>query len=477
MSPSQEIRISIDKIQPRHTLERSGLLFATERFFTRHRQHLGWVHLFMFIAFLGLILVPPLLPESAENATLFNDYPTFARYLMWGLWFPLVFMSVIATGRSWCGLLCPMGAASEFANKRGLQRAIPRWISWEGTPIVSFILVTILGQTVGVREHPEAIAEIFGGTMLAAIVIGFIWGRNKRAWCRHVCPIGLLLGVFSRLGAIQFTPKRQHQRNTRYTERGLCPTMIELRNKDESRHCIECFRCVNPEGKSGLYLKLRHPGEEVENIRRHNPNPAEVNFFFLGTGVALGGFLWLVLPLYQQLRQLIGEWLIQHEQYWIGDAGPWWLMSVHPERREVFNWLDFSTIIGFILATMLLFYLCMSGLTWLSAWLAGRMQADANLKQRYLELAYQFMPVAMVSLLIGLGGELFKLISYFGLSISAVNALKAALFLCGLLWSLWLGIRILRNQNLSWRHLWLPLLPGVAGCSLIGTAWYLAIFA
>lgn len=173
-----------------------------ESFFVRYRDLLVWVHSVMFVVFITFIFLPLALPEASENATALNNFTRFANFAMWGLWFPLVFLSVIFTGRSWCGLLCPMGAASEWANNKGLQRAIPKWLSWQGTPIVSFLVITILGQTVGVRDHPEAIAEIFGGTMLAAIVMGYIYGKKKRAWCRHACPIGLLLGVYSRLGII-----------------------------------------------------------------------------------------------------------------------------------------------------------------------------------------------------------------------------------------------------------------------------------
>ena len=247
-----------------------------EAFFVRYRTFVSLVHMLTFLVFLVLLGTPLLIADPPENASLFMHITPFANFVMWSLWFPLVFLSVIFTGRSWCGLLCPMGAASEWANRRGLQRAIPRWIRWQGTPIVSFLIITILGQTVGVRDHPEAMAEIFGGTMLAAIIMGFIYGRNKRVWCRHACPIGLLLGVFSRLGAVQYVPKRKRAGGDAYSEKGLCPTMIDLKRKEESRHCIECFRCVKPEASGGLALRLRRPGEEVEHIRRHHPNMAEI---------------------------------------------------------------------------------------------------------------------------------------------------------------------------------------------------------
>lgn len=447
-----------------------------EGFFVHHRDRLVWVHVVMFLFFLGIIFLPLFLPEAVENSTPLNDFTRFANYAMWGLWFPLVFLSVILTGRSWCGILCPMGAASAWANKKGLQRPIPAWVRWEGTPIISFLLITVLGQTVGVRDHPEAVAEVFGGTLLLAFVLGFFYGRNKRAWCRHMCPIGLLLGVFSRIGAVQFAPKRKKPGGDRFTEKGVCPTMIDIPRKEESRHCIECFRCVNPQSKGGLFLRLRHAGEEIEQIRKHHPNPYEVVFLFLGTGIALGGFLWLVLPVYQQLRQSVGGWFIEREWYWIGESGPWWLMSVHPERREVFNWLDFGMIVTFMLGVMLILALLLTVTTGVSAWLAGRVGGDLSVSERFVELGYQYAPVAMVSLILGLGGELFAPLTQLGLSQETVGYLKAGLFLVGLVWSLYLGARILINQGVALNSLWLPLLPGVLGSCAVGLAWWPAVF-
>ncbi len=444
--------------------------------FVRHRARLPYVHAVMFVVFLSLILAPPLMPEAPENAGPFDHLVPFANFALWGLWFPLVFLSVIFTGRSWCGLLCPMGAASEFASKRGLKRAIPRWLTWEGTPIVSFIIVTVLGQTVGVRDHPEAAAEVFGGTMLLAIVLGFLYAPGKRPWCRHACPIGLLLGVFSRIGAVQFAPKRPEAGGDRWTDRGVCPTMIDLRRKEESRHCIECFRCVSPPAPGGLYLRLRKPGEEIEQIRRHHPNMAEVWFLFLGSGAALGGFLWLVLPLYERLRQSLGAWMIENDHFWIGESGPWWLMSVHPERREVFTWLDFFMISGFMLAVMVALAALLAAATAVAAWLSGRFGGSGSFRARFVELGYQFAPVAMVSLVLGLGGGLFDSSGWFGLPEIALQGIRIFAFATGILWSLHLADRILRVQGLALMPRMATLLPGLIGSAGVAAAWWPALF-
>lgn len=454
----------------------SRIAAPVEAFFVHHLRWLPWIHAVMFVVFVALILVPALLADPAETAGPFDHLAVFANLALWGLWFPLLLLSVLATGRSWCGLLCPMGAASEYASKHGLRLSPPRWLTWPGTPVLSFIVVTILGQTTGVRTHPEAAAEIFGGTMAGAIILGWLFAPGKRPWCRHACPIGLLLGVFNRLGVVEFTPKRPEEGGDRWNDKSACPTMIDLRRKTESRHCIECFRCVSPAAPGGLFMRLRRPGEEIEQIARRNPNLSEMLFLFLGGGVALGGFLWGVMPLFNVLRDGLGLWAIENDVAWLLESGPNWLMSVHADRREVFLWLDFVMISGFMAATMLLFTAGLSALTTLAAWLAGLAGAKGTLGRRFLELGYQFTPIAMVSLLIGLGGGLFKLMATLGLPHDLVSALKIGLFVGGIVWSLWLAWRILVSQGVTGPRVIPALLPGLFGTITIALAWWPALF-
>lgn len=453
----------------------SEMMRSVEAFAVRYRHRLPWVHATMFLAFVLLLLVPPFMPLPTEQDGAFDNYRLFANTVLWGVWFPLVLLSVVFTGRSWCGLFCPMGAASEWANAWGFKRAIPAWVKWPGTPIVSFIVVTIWAQTIGARDHVESSAILFGGVIVLAIAVGFVFGRSKRAWCRHMCPIGLLLGVYARLGAVDFRPKRPEAGGDRWTEATACPTMIDLKHKTESRHCIECFRCVNPRAKGGLTLALRHPGAEIEEIGRRNASLSEVMFLFLGAGVALGGFLWLVLDSYQEFRLWTATTAIRNGILWIGDVGPSWLMAVYPEEREVFRWVDFLTITAYMAGIMLLITVGLSAATALSAWLSGRFGGHGDFRRRFIELGYQAAPVAMVSLLLGLGGELFGTLAQFGMSVDAIRLVKLVLFTSGGMWSLHLGQRILAAQGVPASRSWLPLLAGSGSALLLGAAWYRAI--
>jgi polyferredoxin len=442
----------------------------------------GWrhwftaMHIVALLIFLVLIFVPPFLPDPPEQATPWDNFTVFVNFLLWGLWFPLVLISVIFTGRSWCGLFCPQGAISEWTSRIGLHRPAPSWMRWEGTPIVSFILITVLGQTLGVRDHPEAIMELFGGTLIGAAIVGLIYGYRQRVWCRHLCPIGLLLGIFSRLGAVHFAFPRRRTGEDRYAEKGVCPTLVDVRYKAESRHCIGCFKCVKPKARGSVRMNLRIPGKEIAEISQYSPHFHESLFLFLGTGIALGGFLWLAVPEYLSLRQYIGEWFFDRDWYWVGESGPSWLMSVHPDRGEVFTWVDFFSIGGFMLTFMTAMALLLSLFTALSAWISVKLGAMRPFKACFLELGYQYAPVAMISLILGLGAVLFNALTWVGLDKDQIGYVKLTIFALAFCWSVFLGDRILIRQGLVGFKRWLALAPGICGSVVIGLSWNHALF-
>lgn len=261
-----------------------------------------------------------------------------------------------------------------------------------------------------------------------------------------------------------------------YSLKGACPTMIDLPHKSESRHCLACFRCVNPGAKGSVRLVFRRFGAEIEQIRTHRANFAEAWMLFLDTGIALGGFLWLILPQYQQMRQAVAEFAIERDWSWLLEVGPSWLMSVHPERAEVFTWLDFVMIVGFMSGFMAAMAVALGGLTAAAARLSGLMGGDSDFRQRFTELGYQYAPVAMVSLIVGLGSMLFEPIGLTPLGTAGIQGGKVLMFLVGAAWSVWLGERILARQGVPAAKRWLPLLPGILGSAVVGLAWWPAIF-
>ena len=78
--------------KPRHPWAR-----AIDRLMYQHRHQLVYVHVMMFVVFLALLIIPLFLPPPLQQDNITNNFSSFALFLIWGLWFPLVFVSVIFT--------------------------------------------------------------------------------------------------------------------------------------------------------------------------------------------------------------------------------------------------------------------------------------------------------------------------------------------------------------------------------------------
>src|ERR1700677_690332 len=103
-------------------------------------RHTQWTIILIYVC---LMLIPVFLPLPDESATLFHHLTLFAGFLFWGIWWPFVLISIIFFGRLWCGVLCPEGALSEFSNRYGREKTIPKWIRWGGWPFVAFGITTL----------------------------------------------------------------------------------------------------------------------------------------------------------------------------------------------------------------------------------------------------------------------------------------------------------------------------------------------
>ncbi|MBI3756052.1 MAG: 4Fe-4S binding protein [Deltaproteobacteria bacterium] len=439
----------------------NNIVRRIEDFFVRNRDRFGYIHLAMLIVFLALMIIPPFLPLPPEDAAIRNNFTLMTKFLIWGLWFPLMLLSVVFLGRLWCGLLCPQGALSEFAGKRGLNRPIPRWMRREWMPIASFIFVTTLAQLVGARDYPLAALEILGGTMLLAAIVGFLYASGRRSWCRYLCPVGPLLGIFSRLGAVSFEKNGGDGRGC------ICPTFINTANKVASSNCIECFRCVHADDKASLHLKIRHPGLEIEEIKRREPNLWEVIFLFAATGLALGAFHWQVNPMYIRYKQMLGGLLLNLGLGdFIGRSGPWWIMVNHPSAGDVFNRLDFISIATFMLASMAGIAIILFMLTAISAFI---LKEKEPVMATVARLGYLYAPVALVSLVLGLGLILFQSLGDLGLQRGTVKMIQGVFFLGGGVWSFYLALKL--------HGAWNPaMIPSILGIGFVALAWYKVLF-
>ena len=212
-----------------------------EVFFNSIKKKVAYLQSFMLIIFLILIIIPVFSKTPQQTDTIKTSFTLLSQFLFWGVWYGACLFSVIPFGRLWCGILCPLGAASEWAGKLGLKRKLPKWASWDGWLIVMFFAVTIMGQTLDVRDDPWGMIKLFGYIFILALIISIMFSQNSgRPWCRYFCPIGKILGVVSRLGIIDFRANNGTKKLTKYKsidiQGKLCPTDYNLPYKNSTNN-------------------------------------------------------------------------------------------------------------------------------------------------------------------------------------------------------------------------------------------------
>nr|WP_284676566.1 4Fe-4S binding protein [Vibrio sinus] len=402
----------------------------------------------MFLLFLYLSIGPLYAPIPKSHDTIFSNLTLLSQFAFWGIWYGFTLLSVIFVGRLWCGLLCPLGALSEWVGKFGLKKATPSWVKWNGWLVIMFVVVTILGQTMDVRDDPKGLALLFLYIFALAALIGFVFGKKgSRPWCRYFCPIGKILGVVSRIGMLDFRPNKQRTNADKlpeYIESGLCPTDYNLSIKSSTLNCIACGKCVHAKPKAMLGLYLRKPGEEVKQIKSRGANWSEILFILLAPGLAAGGFLWTILNNYTDYRNAVGGYFLDNNMLsWFNHASQ--LVSSQTWNQH-YSWLDVTTITTYMLFYGVVIALFLSLSNSVVAKLLTYNRADFI--DCFKGLAYQFIPIAILSIIIGLCGKFFQVLnSDFHVPNNVDVWIKAIMLLASMIWSLILSYQFIKNYK------------------------------
>lgn len=456
-----------------------SLLRKMELTLLRQPKIMQTIHWALILFYLSLILIPPFLPRPAEDAGIFSNFTLFSHFVFWYLWWPFVVLSMIFFGRAWCGFLCPEGSLSAYASRFGGNRPIPRWMKWGGIPLLAFIGITIYGQWIGVYEYAGAQLIILGGSTLLAVVLNLIYTRSGWVWCRYLCPVSLLFGVFSRLGALHFKVNQEGLREfdrknfDAPIKKDPCPVFIYLPRLSTNRYCLMCFKCAG--WKDSIHLDLRKPGAEILDINRCEPLFWEVLFLFGAIGLPIGVFHWSVNPFFVVVKDFI--WNLGHGlnlDFLLSRTAPWWMLSNHPEAGEVFYVLDGVSIAAFILGATLISLATFSFLTAASTFaIRKKIPASSDFRTIFTRTGYLYTPLSLFSLFLGLSQLTFGYFQSIGMDKSITHWVRGMVLAGGALWSLYLAHRIIRQQG---TRTWAAYLPHIIGVGLIISAWVPVLF-
>ncbi|MBU0750652.1 MAG: 4Fe-4S binding protein [Gammaproteobacteria bacterium] len=392
-----------------------------------------------------------------------------AQYLFWGVWWPFVILSIMLVGRVWCGVLCPEGALAEFASRHGRGGAIPRWMRWSGWPFVAFVLTTVYGQLISVYEYPQAALLVLGGSTVAAVGVGYLYGRGKRVWCRYLCPVTGVFALLARLAPLHFKVDRDAwNRHPRRTPAVDCAPLLSVSHLDGMAQCHACGRCSGH--RDAVQLAARSPNAEILGAPGDAPpGTAEALLLQFGMlGVAIGAFQWTISPWFVQLKQAAAEWLVEREIFWpLQESPAWWLLTRHPEANDVFTWLDGATILAWLGGVALV----LGGSAFLATLAAARL---AGLDWRRLALG--LVPLAGIGLFLGLSMMTATHLRAEGIVTNWLPGLRAALLAVGVAWSARLGWRLIKVGGSGTAMTLLAAVLWLLPLALVATSWWLVFF-
>ena len=195
--------------------------------------------------------------------------------MFWGIGWPVIVLSVMLSGRFWCGIFCPDGTLTEFASRHGKKRSIPRWIRWKGWPCTMLALTTLYGQAAGFQNHFHATLVLLGIPTTLALATGYLYGNGKRIWCMYLCPVSGLFGMLAKQSPIHFhVDKEQWTKFEGTPKRINCAPLINIRQMQSASACHACGRCSGY--RNAVRLAARHPAQEILSANGHSIENADM---------------------------------------------------------------------------------------------------------------------------------------------------------------------------------------------------------
>lgn len=408
--------------------------------------------------YLLLMLVPAFLPLPGRTAHIWTNMTLFAQFAFWGIWWPFVLLSMVLVGRLWCGLLCPEGALSEAASQHGKGYALPRWIKWGGWPFVAFAATTVYGQMLSVYQYPKPVVVILGGSSLGAVVVGYLYGRSKRVWCRYLCPVSGVFGLLSKLAPVHFAVDTAAWRSAG-KPRGAaaavnCAPLVPLYTMRGGSMCHMCGRCSGYRG--AIALARRSPNREIVHVAGEDPKPVETLLIVFGLmGVAVGAFHWASSGWFVDVKQMFAGWLVDHDLIWpLKPLAPWWILTNYPDQNDMLTLLDGAVLIGYILACTLLIGGAIMACLAAAARLLGPWSTP-----RLHHLAQGLIPIGGCGVFLGLSSLTVTMLRADGFAVAFADPLRAALLVGASLWSLALAWQIAGLYQKAYAHRIAAMLP------------------
>ena len=224
------------------------------------------VTLIAFITVLCLLAMQSEISIGGRNVTLI---------LCWQLGIPLLFVLFLFAARFGCGI-CPIYSITRFLNKHNLKLPVPDFIKKNYAWIVGtgFISILFLEEYTHMSASVSKTAFLIFSILFIAIIVDFIF--EKSAWCRYLCPLGGMIGLFSMSSLIEIRANRNvcnticttHDCFKGSEKADPCPMFLHLSFLSDNRNCKVCLNCIKNCTHHATRLNLRIPGAEISSLKQ-----------------------------------------------------------------------------------------------------------------------------------------------------------------------------------------------------------------
>jgi len=260
---SQDIFIGLKPVQGKASL--NLLQYRPLKRLVQSRWYPGAFQITTGLFFLGMVAL--VFSGDASGRQLALD-------LTWGVWEPLAVLGALFLGRFWCAL-CPVGAAALFISRRfSLKREVPQLLRQRGPYLIAGGIALIIWAEVTWDLFSSALGTAI--LLLIFVGLGLISGLvfRKLVWCRHLCPLGGLLGLLARCSCTEMRSNhavcnndcKDHACVGRFGDSG-CPVLEAPFTLQSNQDCILCGQCVKLCPEDSPALNLRVPGYELGRVR------------------------------------------------------------------------------------------------------------------------------------------------------------------------------------------------------------------
>jgi hypothetical protein len=208
--------------------------------------------------------------------------------LTWILWWPAVVFTFFLIGRIWCAM-CPFGFLGDFAQKIfSFKWKPPAFLKNMWWRVGFFLLLTGVTSIWALDRWPVGTAWLALAETIGAILLAIFF--EKRVFCRYVCPVGGIFGLYS-----MTAPVRLHGKDPKVCIEKCpgkncvhsCTWFLYPPTVDRNAECNLCLNCVRACPHDNLALRTQPIGSDLVQFQPHRKSLDEATAIAVVLGVAL----------------------------------------------------------------------------------------------------------------------------------------------------------------------------------------------